>query len=312
MTNFIKNKLLALNVKDDDKLNEYLLFCKNKNCKNHYKNQTEKHHILPKSIFPEYADLSLNVWNCTYLLYEDHYIAHSLLYEAINETKVSYAWWNMNSQNKKLFVKPEKLIGKETYKNLRESHFKIISNSNHLKNKSEETIFKRKTTLNIPDENGITGFQKQGLKISKTLKENGSMAGSNNSMFEKTIVKERFNPLIGLGVKQNYDKDKYVSRVMKYMELYDNENNLYFHGWRDECMEFCNNIGLQGFKIPAKDGFAFVYKENFPSAKYLISVMKLANLGKYLNTKVKTLSDKEAYEKYLKFNNKEAPDESIS
>ena len=42
---------------------------------------TEKHHILPFSTFPEYRD---EIWNIVELKYEDHKLAHLMLFKSIN------------------------------------------------------------------------------------------------------------------------------------------------------------------------------------------------------------------------------------
>lgn len=40
---------------------------------------TEYHHILPKSLFPQFSDLKQNPGNCAILTPEEHYLAHLLL-----------------------------------------------------------------------------------------------------------------------------------------------------------------------------------------------------------------------------------------
>lgn len=40
---------------------------------------TEKHHILPKSMFPEYKSLFKHKWNCIVLTPRQHYLAHWML-----------------------------------------------------------------------------------------------------------------------------------------------------------------------------------------------------------------------------------------
>jgi len=64
----------------------------------------ENHHILPRSIFPEYSVLKLNPWNGVLLSAKEHFICHALLwkhYKSIGytygETKMSYAF-NMLSK----------------------------------------------------------------------------------------------------------------------------------------------------------------------------------------------------------------------
>lgn len=40
----------------------------------------EKHHILPKHTFPQYANITFNTWNSIKLTPRQHYIAHIMLY----------------------------------------------------------------------------------------------------------------------------------------------------------------------------------------------------------------------------------------
>lgn len=43
---------------------------------------TEKHHILPKSLFPDYTNLVINNWNEAILTARQHYLSHWLLWKA--------------------------------------------------------------------------------------------------------------------------------------------------------------------------------------------------------------------------------------
>ena len=86
----MKNKILQefldsdVIIKSTTKLEEYIDFCIYNNQKAKIKSKTEYHHILPKALFEEYSKLSSHLWNGTHLLFEDHYIAHSMLAEALN------------------------------------------------------------------------------------------------------------------------------------------------------------------------------------------------------------------------------------
>ena len=56
--------------------------------------ETELHHVLPKSIFPEYANLVEHKWNGVYLTYKEHIICHRLLFkmtEGLDKSKMFYA-----------------------------------------------------------------------------------------------------------------------------------------------------------------------------------------------------------------------------
>jgi hypothetical protein len=44
-------------------INRYIRFLSIFKLDKSIKNETQKHHILPKSIFSEYSDLNINKWN---------------------------------------------------------------------------------------------------------------------------------------------------------------------------------------------------------------------------------------------------------
>ncbi len=69
------------------KLVKYVDFC----IENHNENLQigENHHILSRTVFPEYIDLKVYTWNLSRLSPYNHYIAHSLLYDAIDNTTFS-------------------------------------------------------------------------------------------------------------------------------------------------------------------------------------------------------------------------------
>jgi hypothetical protein len=57
-------------------------------------NYTEKHHILPRCVFPEYKD---EKWNTVDLLYEDHKMVHLWIFKAINDRRYQRPLnWMMN------------------------------------------------------------------------------------------------------------------------------------------------------------------------------------------------------------------------
>lgn len=73
-------------------LERYIDFCLSKHViKKELGKKYENHHILPKSLFPEYVNLKQNRWNCSTLSIKDHFIAHYLLSGAVshNSTLVS-------------------------------------------------------------------------------------------------------------------------------------------------------------------------------------------------------------------------------
>jgi hypothetical protein len=49
-------------------------------------NKTELHHVLPQSIFPEYAKLSKHKWNGVHLTFREHFMCHWLLTKMMKST----------------------------------------------------------------------------------------------------------------------------------------------------------------------------------------------------------------------------------
>lgn len=76
--NLLQNKLGA-----NFNANDYYDFIV-KNCKQKERNKTEEHHILPKSLFPEYTNLQIHKWNSVHLSYSDHLIVHAMLATSSN------------------------------------------------------------------------------------------------------------------------------------------------------------------------------------------------------------------------------------
>lgn len=79
---FIREQFLQKHSEIDNEyyLNKYILFLIEYKL-NQNSNYTEKHHILPRSTFPEYESQS---WNIVQLEYEDHKLVHQWLFESIN------------------------------------------------------------------------------------------------------------------------------------------------------------------------------------------------------------------------------------
>lgn len=79
--NFFYNAISVKCAGDVDKveLNKYLDIVLNTVTEAGY---VEKHHILPKALFKDCADLRTNEWNCSVLSAEDHLRAHIAFYKA--------------------------------------------------------------------------------------------------------------------------------------------------------------------------------------------------------------------------------------
>jgi len=105
----MKNKILQkfeknTKIKSQQKLEQYIDYCIKNNQRKRIKGKTSHHHILPQaeSCFPEYSNLKENPWNGTHLLYSDHYYAHWLLTEAIDDYGQLFAFCSMHNKDMKL------------------------------------------------------------------------------------------------------------------------------------------------------------------------------------------------------------------
>lgn len=101
---------------------------------------SEKHHILPKSLFPEYKDLKNNDWNLIVLSFRQHYICHWILAKAFGG-KMWFAFHAMNMES-------TYTEGKRLYKNSRIYDYSkkymaeqmSIAQNNFWKNNEEKRI----------------------------------------------------------------------------------------------------------------------------------------------------------------------------
>lgn len=93
-----KNILLEQTVYDLDALDEYLELVSSSDLTDGY---TEKHHILPKSLFPEYAN---EKWNLVTLVYEKHVKSHELLFRIFRTTGMYIAYKSMSGISSELRI----------------------------------------------------------------------------------------------------------------------------------------------------------------------------------------------------------------
>jgi len=162
------------NVKNSKWLKRYLkfieVFQQNEMCKN-----IHKHHILPRSLYPEYECFNENSWNLVYLNYRSHLIAHYMLAKALGGN-MWFAYNMMNAYGEKLnsLLYESAMIEIKKQQSLRQKQW--LKNNNHpkgmLNKKHPKTFYiKLKETLKkrtIKEWNEITD------KIHKTKIKNGT------------------------------------------------------------------------------------------------------------------------------------------
>jgi hypothetical protein len=150
------------------KLEKYIDICLTKNNKTQLRNdsgrsKTAKHHILPKSIFPEFSNLVSNEWNSTYLYFSDHYYVHWLLCGIFgnNNYKMNEAFLKMHNCDVPLGRITEKdLINGDDFQLLVEETLSIRSI------RAKEYMNKK---IILPSGEKTTIAKENGKKISKAL-----------------------------------------------------------------------------------------------------------------------------------------------
>lgn len=213
----ILNEFLNSNIKIKslDKLNEYIAYCINNNQNKPIKSKTSHHHILPKAkdCFPELENLKVNKWNGTHLMYFDHYYAHWLMTEAINNYSQLYAFCAMhNMDTKKGRILESNLIPAEEFQekmkereHKRRIRLKSIDDKTGLTQAQLNGIKISDTMKKINPETGISTYQMNGIKMSKTITEINPETGMSIiqlSNIKSVNTKSKIDPETGLSIHQ--------------------------------------------------------------------------------------------------------------
>lgn len=94
------------------KLEEYIDFCLNNNNKN-IDDYYERHHVLPRAVFPEHIK---SVWNVSNLTYENHVLGHFLLAEAYLNRKFSRTLNFLKNKTENEVIILKKILSETTKK----------------------------------------------------------------------------------------------------------------------------------------------------------------------------------------------------
>ena len=157
------------------------------------KHETEKHHILPSSLFNKYSDLKIYKWNESILTNRAHIIAHYILAKAIGGSM----WIPLSFYSKKYNFNSKVLS--EIYK---ESKI-YISKIGKLKVNVIDTIsseYKRVSRDEFLNNDNLVGWNMGNKEVSKkisdslntmcdngkTVSQNRALVGKDNPMYGKT------------------------------------------------------------------------------------------------------------------------------
>jgi hypothetical protein len=119
LINFFISKLG--NPQNREKLEEYINFCLTNN--NDFEGYFERHHILPRAVFPEHIK---DVWNISNLTYENHVLSHFILAEAYLDRKFSRTLNFLKNKSEDDIIRFKKILSETTKK-----YWKDLSNEEY-------------------------------------------------------------------------------------------------------------------------------------------------------------------------------------
>jgi hypothetical protein len=209
---FIYNQLLSKSISDHytNRYIKFIISCIKTNVNIDLDIYTEKHHILPKSLFIEYVDLRSNPWNCSVLTARQHFIAHWILARALGGNMwhafqfMCFAKTKKQNRNYK--------ISSKCYSDLRNNY--NISEETKQKiskaNKGKQRTFETKQKLSK-----INKSKKHSDETKRKISLKSK--GKNNSMYGKKhteeSIKKRSRSM--KGKKHTEESIKKRSRSMK-------------------------------------------------------------------------------------------------
>jgi hypothetical protein len=253
-------------------INRYVKFLSIfKLCKS-IKNETQKHHILPKSIFSEYSDLNIHKWNCCILSHRAHIIAHYMLAKALGGNM----WAPLYFYSKKYNFN-SRIISEINENN-------SINVSNRMKNKvlakniTNNEIILIDSDLFKLDDNlvGINkGDKKVGDKISKSLnrvESNGKTVAQNSSLSGDK------NPMFGMSGDKNPFYGKTHTDVTKKI-LSDKKKNTKM----DDEIKKKISLSSKGHKKKNTDGYIKFLYLIYINNEIIFSAYDQRDISKYLN-----------------------------
>lgn len=178
---------------------------------------TETHHILPKSLYPEYKN---SKWNLVHLPFRAHHIAHWLLAKAIGG-RMWYAYYAMSNKNlssgklrklNSVLYEKSRIEFRIKHSNWHNECVEGIANKDRIGQKTRKTKLKKdgyhkeianrsaKTMKETIQSNGKSIAQNRSERAAKKTRELGLLNGRNNPLAkviqvfdENDILKYEFN-----------------------------------------------------------------------------------------------------------------------
>jgi len=235
-------------VKDKRWLKRYLRFIETFSLESEIIKETHNHHILPSSLYPEYADLKINKWNKSILKTRTHLIAHYMLAKALGGN-MWFAYNNMNCHNVKLSSRLYEIGAK------------------HMREQMSEL---RKNTVSAI--NLVTGEKYHVSK--KEFDNNQNLVGVTKGMFtgDKNPAKNK-----STGDKISKAKKGYINVIIKETSKM---TSIHRDKFNEEIYEIPKNTALHNSLICVYDETNKIIQVENTNEKYLNGTYKHINIGR--------------------------------
>ncbi len=237
----------GITIKSKKLLKQYIDYCLSNNKNVRIPGVTEHHHILPKSktLFAEFSNLRKNPWNGSHLTFRDHYIAHAMLVEAVDNESIIYAW---NRMNKNFTIDDQKeLLGVEKYQELREKHRSTVVNYNKTRIVTKETRLKmgRNNRGFVTVTDLKTGESKRVTK--KEFDENDNLVAGTPGM--TVAIDTRTGKCVFITVDELNNNEFYQHNTKGMVVAIDTRTCERVHVTQEDFDNFDYYVGVSGKKI---------------------------------------------------------------
>lgn len=243
---FIFEKFKKINFQNKDLLFDYIFHCLFNSTNEKIKYKTDNHHILPKSIFPEFENED---WNKVNLFYKDHFFAHYLLAQVFtDQNSILFAWNSMcnklpSFKTKTLTIEEQlKLMDFDTYQKLKERAAKQLGD-----------LFKNKTVVIDKSTNKTVIINSDEYQANKEL----YTTHSTNKM---TVIDKQTGDKIRINT-DDYDINKHIFHTAgknKYINLKTGVITLKEVKFREEY-----DFDLKTFIIIERNGVREIIKSKY-------------------------------------------------
>lgn len=256
---------------DEKSLETYLDFLEVKETNE----EGEVHHILPRSLFPEFSNLRIFPFNSVNLLYSDHVKAHYLLTKVVENDKIVFAFNMMFS-----FKESERadILSEEEYNDLKSKYRNIVKSSKFVTRlNGSRWMIKNGKSKNVSKE-CIEEYLQNGWEFGCLNFKDKVWANKDNINIR--IEKQKLQKYILNGYNRGRTKD---SMMQNKVGIYKDNKSVFIP--KEELQKFLNDGWKKGIISKSTKGMVRVYKGDKNKTISKCDIDKFLNDGWMLGSK---------------------------